>query len=80
MSPWSNLVGLVSLGALFSAAGAAPFLRSTEGHSLAVRAPSTNNTVIIQIFEWSWDSVATECTNFIGPAGYGFVQGLFELL
>ncbi|KIJ56431.1 carbohydrate-binding module family 20 protein, partial [Sphaerobolus stellatus SS14] len=30
--------------------------------------------VIIQMFEWTWDSVAAECTNFIGPAGYGFVQ------
>ncbi|KAF8963276.1 glycoside hydrolase [Flammula alnicola] len=26
------------------------------------------------MFEWNWDSVAAECTNFIGPAGYGFVQ------
>lgn len=39
------------------------------------RAPSGNNTVIIQLFEWSWDSITSECTNFIGPAGYGFVQG-----
>jgi hypothetical protein len=23
-------------------------------------------------------SVAAECTNFIGPAGYGFVQGIFR--
>ncbi|KAK0197757.1 glycoside hydrolase family 13 protein, partial [Armillaria mellea] len=38
------------------------------------RAPSGNNTVIIQMFEWNWDSIASECTNFIGPAGYGFVQ------
>ncbi|KII86244.1 glycoside hydrolase family 13 protein [Plicaturopsis crispa FD-325 SS-3] len=38
------------------------------------RAPSGSKNVIIQIFEWSWDSVAAECTNFIGPAGYGFVQ------
>lgn len=30
--------------------------------------------VIIQMFEWNWDSLAAECTNFIGPAGYGFVQ------
>ena len=27
------------------------------------------------MFEWNWESIATECTNFIGPAGYGFVQG-----
>ncbi len=31
--------------------------------------------VIAQMFEWSWDSVAAECTRFLGPAGYGFVQG-----
>jgi hypothetical protein len=31
--------------------------------------------VIAQMFEWNWDSVAAECTNFLGPAGYGFVQG-----
>ncbi|TDL22528.1 glycoside hydrolase [Rickenella mellea] len=29
--------------------------------------------VIIQMFEWTWDSIAAECTNFIGPAG-GFVH------
>ena len=27
------------------------------------------------MFEWTWDSIASECTNFLGPAGYGFVQG-----
>ncbi len=42
---------------------------------LVPRAPSGSKTVIIQMFEWTWDSVASECTNFIGPAGYGFVQG-----
>ncbi|KAI5120070.1 hypothetical protein M0805_002632 [Coniferiporia weirii] len=26
------------------------------------------------MFEWTWDSIATECTDFIGPAGYGYVQ------
>ncbi|KAK0479068.1 glycoside hydrolase family 13 protein [Armillaria luteobubalina] len=51
---------------LLSCALALPSLR---------RAPSGSNTVIIQMFEWTWDSIASECTNFIGPAGYGFVQG-----
>ncbi|KAH9981799.1 glycoside hydrolase family 13 protein [Russula compacta] len=32
------------------------------------------NVVIAQMFEWTWDSVAAECTSFLGPAGYGFVQ------
>ncbi|KAI0319658.1 glycoside hydrolase superfamily [Amylostereum chailletii] len=42
---------------------------------LLPRAPSGDKTVIVQMFEWSWDSIASECTNFLGPAGYGFVQG-----
>ncbi|KAK7461494.1 hypothetical protein VKT23_008668 [Stygiomarasmius scandens] len=45
-----------------------------ENATLSSRAPSGSKTVIIQMFEWTWDSVAAECTNFIGPAGYGFVQ------
>ncbi|CAL1711231.1 unnamed protein product [Somion occarium] len=47
---------------------------TTGNDSLAARAPSGTKNVIIQMFEWTWDSVAAECTNFIGPAGYGFVQ------
>ncbi|KAF8885205.1 glycoside hydrolase family 13 protein [Infundibulicybe gibba] len=35
----------------------------------------TNKEVIVQMFDWSWDSVAAECKAFIGPAGYGYVQG-----
>lgn len=50
----------------------AGILLSNVQHTEA--APSGNKTVIIQMFEWNWDSVAAECTNFIGPAGYGFVQ------
>ncbi|THV01328.1 glycoside hydrolase [Dendrothele bispora CBS 962.96] len=42
--------------------------------TISARAPSGSKSVIIQMFEWTWDSVAAECTNFIGPAGYGFVQ------
>ncbi|TCD63303.1 hypothetical protein EIP91_005684 [Steccherinum ochraceum] len=35
---------------------------------------SRNKTVIVQMFEWTWDSIAAECTEFLGPAGYGYVQ------
>jgi hypothetical protein len=35
----------------------------------------THKDVIVQLFEWSWDSVAAECVAFIGPAGYAAVQG-----
>lgn len=52
---------------------------SFSHNDLSTRSPSGSKTVIIQMFEWNWDSVAAECTNFIGPAGYGFVQGLLFL-
>ncbi|KAJ8496788.1 hypothetical protein ONZ45_g12302 [Pleurotus djamor] len=35
---------------------------------------ATPKRVIIQLFQWDWDSIAKECTEFIGPSGYGFVQ------
>ncbi|KAJ6592665.1 glycoside hydrolase superfamily [Mycena capillaripes] len=31
-------------------------------------------TIGFQLFEWPWDSVAAECTNFLGPFGYGYAQ------
>jgi alpha-amylase len=30
--------------------------------------------VIANLWEWNWDSVAKECTDVLGPAGYGAVQ------
>src|SRR5881227_4371825 len=30
--------------------------------------------VIANLFEWNWPSVANECTQVLGPAGYGGVQ------
>ncbi|PIL31175.1 hypothetical protein GSI_05872 [Ganoderma sinense ZZ0214-1] len=72
---WSKLSTLLTLGALYAAVQGRPFLVSARnGTSLARRAPSTEKSVIVQMFEWTWDSVAAECTDFIGPAGYGFVQ------
>ncbi|KAJ7443711.1 glycoside hydrolase [Mycena latifolia] len=49
-------------------------LNSSAAAALPPRAPAGTKSVIIQMFEWTWDSIATECTEFIGPAGYGFVQ------
>jgi hypothetical protein len=48
---------------------------SSDHHTLSARSPSNSKNVIIQMFEWDWDSVAAECKNFIGSAGYGYVQG-----
>lgn len=50
---------------------AVPALRSTNG---ARAAADNGNDVIANLFMWPWMSVATECTNVLGPAGYGAVQ------
>ncbi|HJV63438.1 MAG TPA: hypothetical protein VJ743_20990, partial [Albitalea sp.] len=28
----------------------------------------------VQLFEWSWNDIATECSQWLGPQGYGAVQ------
>ncbi|KAJ6490187.1 glycoside hydrolase superfamily [Mycena vulgaris] len=38
------------------------------------RSPPKSNDSIVQLFEWPWDSVASECTDFLGPSGYGYAQ------
>ncbi|KAI0034829.1 glycoside hydrolase [Vararia minispora EC-137] len=48
---------------------------AVHGAPLEPRAPSGSKTVIVQMFEWTWDSIAAECTTFLGPAGsarYGY--------
>ncbi|GIF75931.1 alpha-amylase [Asanoa siamensis] len=37
-------------------------------------APAGPRQVIANLFEWNWPSVGTECTTFLGPRGYGYVQ------
>jgi alpha-amylase len=37
-------------------------------------ATSGGNDVIANLWMWPWNSVASECTNVLGPAGYGAVQ------
>lgn len=27
----------------------------------------------VQLFQWTWDAIAAECTDVLGPAGYGWV-------
>ncbi|KAG8987008.1 hypothetical protein FRB94_002804 [Tulasnella sp. JGI-2019a] len=41
---------------------------------LSPRAPTTTKKLIVQMFEWTYDSVALECGYFLGTAGVGFVQ------
>ena len=58
----------------FSKSGRVIAAPAAGGH-LAARGPYRTKEVIVQMFEWSWDSIALECKN-IGDAGFGFVQGV----
>lgn len=40
----------------------------------AQAAPPGAKDVTATLFEWRFDSVARECTNVLGPRGYGFVE------
>ncbi|KAL0954519.1 hypothetical protein HGRIS_003486 [Hohenbuehelia grisea] len=64
---------LVLVSAMHCTLGA-PHPTKPQDTSLPARGVSNDKNVIAQMFEWTWDSVAAECKDFIGPAGYGFVQ------
>lgn len=58
----------VSVGALALAC-------ATALPATAARADTgARGDVIANLWEWNWDSVASECTDVLGPAGYGAVQ------
>ncbi len=42
--------------------------------SAADTQPVTNHSVGVQMFEWTWNSLAKECTSNLGPAGYNWVE------
>jgi len=41
---------------------------------IAATATPVTAGAFVQLFEWRWNDVATECENFLGPAGYSAVQ------
>ncbi|MEU5632942.1 alpha-amylase family protein [Streptomyces rishiriensis] len=59
-------------GALALAAALAVVV--VPGASTASAAPPGVKDVTAVLFEWNYASVAKECTNALGPAGYGYVQ------
>jgi alpha-amylase len=65
----ARIAALVAL--LLSALLAIPVVRAVTG---ARAASDSGNDVIANLFMWPWTSVAGECTNVLGPAGYGAVQ------
>ncbi|GGM17713.1 alpha-amylase [Streptomyces fumigatiscleroticus] len=59
-----------SLSGALALAAAALVMTPTVAHA----SPPGTKDVTAVLFEWNFASVAKECTNTLGPAGYGYVQ------
>ena len=68
--PRRGAAGLAAAGALLAG------VLLPAGFQSSAQAASAPNggDVIANLFEWNWNSVATECTTVLGPKGYGAVQ------
>ncbi|CAN5173109.1 carbohydrate-binding module family 20 domain-containing protein [soil metagenome] len=64
---------VVALSAACTSGTAAPASTSTPVGSGSAAAPAGARDVGVQLFQWTWDAIATECTDHLGPAGYGWV-------
>ncbi|QJW35995.1 carbohydrate-binding module family 20 domain-containing protein [Cellulosimicrobium protaetiae] len=66
----------LALGAVLAATApvAAPAAAAPPVPTPVVDSPNGRGDVILNLFQWTWDSVAAECTSTIGPAGFGYVQ------
>jgi alpha-amylase len=53
-------------------AGTTLFLPSAP--SASASPPAGQNDTIVHLFEWNWPSIGRECTQVLGPKGYGAVQ------
>ncbi|MGW2643754.1 carbohydrate-binding module family 20 domain-containing protein [Streptomyces sp. NPDC001393] len=67
--------GVFRRTATAAAAGALALAGAMALPSTPAQAATTaKGDVIANLWEWNWDSIASECTNVLGPAGYGAVQ------
>ncbi|MFI5834675.1 alpha-amylase family protein [Micromonospora sp. NPDC051300] len=62
------------VAALALSVAASLLVPTTVAAPPAAAAPAGGKKVIVQLFEWNWTSVASECTSTLGPKGYGYVQ------
>ncbi len=60
---------LIALAAIVAITGMSPRAEA------ATTNPKLNPPYVsVQLFRWSWNDIATECTQWLGPHGYGGVQ------
>ena len=64
-------LGLATLALVPLGAGSAP---AATPAAKAAPKPSADHSVVANLWEWNWPSVARECTDVLGPQGYGAVQ------
>lgn len=63
---------LTAVVALSAACTATTSADPTSSPATAATAAGARD-VGVQLFQWTWDAIATECTDHLGPAGYGWV-------
>jgi len=79
MRPGAHSTGSTVPARADAAAGPARAHRSSGSHQArqarqARLTAAGANDVIVQMFDWPWTAIASECTNVLGPDGYGAVQ------
>ncbi|GAB3171154.1 carbohydrate-binding module family 20 domain-containing protein [Myceligenerans halotolerans] len=65
---------LTALVAALATMATLGLLTVTSKDAAASTPPRGDRDVILNLFQWTWDSVAAECTSTIGPVGFGYVQ------
>ncbi|GAA1085789.1 alpha-amylase [Nocardiopsis composta] len=66
----------IALAALLATVplAAAPASAAPGAGDTPAAAPAGAEGPIVHLFQWRWESVARECEDFLGPAGYAAVQ------
>ena len=67
------MAAVVTVSAACTTGVPAPAGTSTSAGQVPAAAPAGARDVGVQLFQWTWDAIATECTDHLGPAGYGWV-------
>ena len=65
---------LIALSVVVALAASTLAVLNSAAAPPAAAATAGPRTVIANLFEWNWVSVGAECTSFLGPRGYGYVQ------
>ena len=76
--PLIRLAVALALALLLAVAGSPATSPPAQGSPPVPSGGATSENgrgdAILNLFQWTWDSVAAECTSTIGPAGFGYVQ------